>query len=309
MDSHGEELDITTDDGLLLAARLHRSRLAGDRPLVVAVHGYPDNSGVWEAVLPHLLEHADVLTYDVRGVGRSQEPTAREGYRLDRLAGDVDAVVREARTHSACVHLLAHDWGSIQVWQAVTGSGDSASACSFTSISGPCLDHVGRWFSRTLRPASGEFAQGLRQARASAYIPFFRLPGLAEVAGRTGLLKRVMNGDDENPAALPGVTYRRRTRDIVNGLQLYRANMLTRSHDGDASKSPRTTDVPVHIVQLTRDRYVLPPLAACGEPYTSDFTTSVLDAGHWAVLTDANAIADACVTHLQRCAHHASAGA
>src|ERR1051326_5334046 len=88
------------------------------RPVVVLLHGYPDNSTVWDRVAELLAERFHVVRYDVRGAGGSGAPGDRGGYRLDRLAADLAAVVR-AVSPGRPVHLVAHDWGSIQGWHAV----------------------------------------------------------------------------------------------------------------------------------------------------------------------------------------------
>jgi len=58
------------------------------------------------------------LAYDVRGAGESSCPASRSGYRFDQLVSDIDAVIDSLGVGR--VHVLAHDWGSIQAWPAVT---------------------------------------------------------------------------------------------------------------------------------------------------------------------------------------------
>ena len=135
--------EVTTPDGLRLAVHRH----GDDGPVVVAVHGYPDDHRVWDGVAAALSHRFRVVTYDVRGAGASQAPAGREGYDLDLLAADLRAVV-DAVSPDEPVHLLAHDWGAIQTWHAVTGTALEGRVASFTSISGPCLDHVGLFLRR-----------------------------------------------------------------------------------------------------------------------------------------------------------------
>lgn len=261
------------------------------------MHGYPDHQGVWDAVIPHLLPHADVLTYDVRGVGRSQAPASRAGYRLEHLRADLDAVVDTASTRAGDVHLLAHDWGSIQAWQGVTADGPASRVESFTSISGPCLDHVLRWYARSLT-APGGTGERLsragtlgRQLASSLYIPFFRVPPLAEGAIRSGVLPRFLAWAGEAVEALSGGTYIRSTRELVGGLEWYRANIAARHDATESTNGPRRTDVPTLVVVPTRDPYVRSAMATCGEPFTARFTTRSLEAGHWVILSHPQQVA------------------
>ena len=107
---------VKATDGLELAVYE-----AGDpgAATIVAIHGYPDNASVWDGVIELLSQKYHVVSYDVRGAGRSGTPGSRAGYRLDQLEADFNSVI-EAVSPDRPVHLLAHDWGSIQGWQCVT---------------------------------------------------------------------------------------------------------------------------------------------------------------------------------------------
>ena len=97
----------------------------------------------------------------------------------------------DAVTPDAPVHLLAHDWGAIQAWHAVTGPGFAGRVASFTSISGPCLDHIGLFLrDRSPRPAGARPAAGGN----SWYTLLFRLPVLPELVWRSGLAGRLASG-------------------------------------------------------------------------------------------------------------------
>src|SRR5262245_45927210 len=87
-------------------------------PIIVLVHGFPDTSAVWDLVVERLAGKYHVVTYDVRGAGDSDTPLLAEGYRLPLLVDDLRAVV-DAVSPDRPVHLVGHDWGSIQAWEAV----------------------------------------------------------------------------------------------------------------------------------------------------------------------------------------------
>ena len=136
------------------------------RATVVSVHGFPDTGAVWDLVAKNLAEDFHVVTYDVRGAGASDPLTTKQGYRLPYLVEDLLAVA-DATSPDAPVHLLGHDWGSIQGWEAVTRHPAAARFASYTSNSGLPLDHAGLWARqhRSLRPATVRPA--LRQALRS----------------------------------------------------------------------------------------------------------------------------------------------
>jgi non-heme chloroperoxidase len=66
----------------------------GEGPAVVLLHGWPLDSRSWEPQVPALLAAGHrVVTYDMRGFGRSSRPAT--GYDFDTLAADLDRVLTE----------------------------------------------------------------------------------------------------------------------------------------------------------------------------------------------------------------------
>jgi len=262
---------ITTSDGLQLAVWEH-----GDPadPTVVLVHGYPDTHVVWRGVVRALRDDHHVVTYDVRGAGASEAPTSRAGYDLAHLVADLVAVV-DATAGDGPVHLVGHDWGSIQSWEAVCTGALGDRLASFTTMSGPALDHVAQWVRE--QRSSGRAAL-VRQGVRSWYVAFFQLPGLAPLGWRSFVsgpfrryLRRVEGlGDDAQPGpSLP--------RDGANGVQLYRRNVPSRMAD----PQPRTTDVPVLQVVATGDRFITRPVLDDVARHCTDLRQVEVDAAHW----------------------------
>ncbi|TQM82948.1 alpha-beta hydrolase superfamily lysophospholipase [Saccharothrix saharensis] len=257
-------------EGARLAVFEHGDRSA---PTIVLVHGYPDTHRVWDEVVPLLADEFHVVTYDVRGAGESSAPRGLAAYRLPVLARDLFAVIA-AVSPDAPVHVVAHDWGSIQAWEAVTTP--DAPIASYTSISGPCLDHVGHWMRR--KPTT----RHLRQLLNSWYIALFHLPFVAPLLWRHVIGPRWAAVVRRVEGVAPTVV-----RDGVQGIALYRANFVPRLR----SPRVRRTDVPVQLVQPARDRYVTAGVTEDVERWASDVRRRVIDAGHWAPVTHARAVA------------------
>jgi pimeloyl-ACP methyl ester carboxylesterase len=57
-----------------------------------------------------------VIRYDNRGVGASAVPKPVSAYTMARFADDFAAVV-DACSPDQPVHAVAHDWGSVGVWE------------------------------------------------------------------------------------------------------------------------------------------------------------------------------------------------
>lgn len=247
---------VVSTDGVELAVFT-----SGDvsKPRMLLLHGFPDSHEVWTPMLQHLGDW-HVVAYDVRGAGESTAPSSRDGYRVEQLADDLFAVVDAV---GAPVHLVAHDWGSIQAWEAVTDPRAVGRITSFTSMSGPCLDHIG-YLLRVLPRSHPGAAVG--QALKSWYVGFFHIPRLPELVWKTSLASRLFGGR----ATL--------ARDGSNGVELYRANMRR------LLKHPRErrTELPVQVIELTKDRFVGPNLLRDIELWAPDLTRRQLESSHWA---------------------------
>ncbi len=268
--------EVTTTDGVRL--RVHESGQVG-APTVVCVHGYPDDHTVWAGVAAELTPRYHVVSYDVRGAGESGKPRNRQAYQLDQLAQDLATVI-DAVSPDRPVHLLAHDWGAIQAWHAVTGEWLRGRVASYTSISGPCLDHAGHWFrARLRRPTPRALRELVAQLVSSWYIAFFQLPVLPELAWRTGLAQRVLALRE--PTSAPTVS------DAVCGLQLYRANMLPRV----GSPGARTTDIPVQVLAPQRDPFASAALQTDISQWVPNLAVRVLPGGHWLPRTHPETVA------------------
>lgn len=245
-------------------------------PTVLLVHGYPDTHAVWDEIAERLAERLHVVRYDVRGAGASTRPSGRRSYAFAHLTADMRAVLAAVAPGRA-VHLVGHDWGSIQSWEAVCTMPDSFA--SFTSISGPCLDHVASWMRRGARRSARRRAQAAGQAARSWYIYFFQMPVLPELLWRAGfgrLFTRALGVTegirprDGHPAAtLP--------LDGASGVGLYRANVPARL----ARPRDRRTTVPTQVIVPTRDAYVSPHLVGGLADRVADLSLRQVAAGHW----------------------------
>jgi pimeloyl-ACP methyl ester carboxylesterase len=266
----------------------------GQGPTLLLVHGYPDTHAVWDAVAGRLAGRFHVVTYDVRGAGASSRPRGREAYRFEYLVADMRAVL-DAVSPDAPVHLAGHDWGAIQSWEAVCAMPERFA--TFTSVSGPCLDHAAHWIRAGLRRTSGVPAVA-RQMLHSWYIAAFHTPVLPELVWR-GLLGRrwgrLLERTEGVPAggAHPAPTL---AQDAAAGVNLYRANMRGRRRD----PGERRTNVPTQVVVATRDAFVTPRLAAeAARPFTAELTVRAVRAPHWVPLTDPVTIARLIGEHIE----------
>lgn len=269
---------VTASDGVRLSVRVTG---VDDAPTVVLVHGYPDNGSMWDGIAALLERRYRVVVYDVRGAGRSDKPSGRASYKLDQLSEDLAAIVDEVQPEGK-VHLLAHDWGSIQTWHSVTGDRLRGRLASFTSISGPSLDHAGAWFRAQVRPSPKRLKNALVQWAHSTYILGFQIPLIPQVLWRTGAMGALI-GRMDPAAGAPS------TSDGLYGLNLYRANMFTRL----SRPRPRPAEIPVQVLAPTGDKFVTTPLQTEIERWAPDLRIRRIVGTHWVVREKPQVIADA----------------
>ncbi|MGW5205645.1 SDR family oxidoreductase [Streptomyces griseoincarnatus] len=250
------------------------------RPAVALVHGYPDSKEVWSRIAPRLAERFHVVAYDVRGHGGSTAPRPlRGGFTLEKLTDDFLAVADAVSPHRP-VHLVGHDWGSVQGWEFVTVPRARERILSFTSVSGPSLDHFGHWIkSRVSRPTPRRAGHLLGQGVRSWYVYALHTPVLPELAWRgplgrywPRLLERMerVPGDGYPTASLPS--------DAAHGAWLYRDNVRSRLGD---PRPDAYAHVPVQLVTPLGDRFLSPRLHDGLEQWAPRLTRRTLSSGHW----------------------------
>lgn len=275
-----QELWVTTSDNYKLNVKAW-----GDEklPALVLVHGYPDNQEVWEQMIPFLTNQFYVITYDVRGAGHSDVPKKILSYRLPQLSKDLKAVVDHALSGRK-FHLAAHDWGSIQTWESVTEPSFKDRILSYSSISGPCLDHAAFWMRKKLQNNPDQF---LKQLAKSWYIMLFHLPLAAPTFWKFVPFKsweKIFQFLENNKNAKANENI---NDDGLFGVSLYRANFIPAL----AKPRKRFAVCPVQAIVLEKDKYVSPELADEMSYWVKELTIQHFDANHWAVASQPEPIA------------------
>jgi pimeloyl-ACP methyl ester carboxylesterase len=252
-------------------------------PTLVLVHGWPDTHALWMHVVPLLEDKFRIVSYDSRGAGQSTTPPRRSDFTLDKLAADFYAVV-DAVSPDDPVHVLAHDWGGVEVWEAAAEPRAVQRIRSYTSVSGPNLDHLGKWSrARLKRPTPHNLAQVFAQVRASWYTVTFHIPPLARWRAkryfRKGWANFLQTFSDVDPSRVemsPTLL-----ADALNGGALYRANLIPRL----TRPRERYVDIPVQLIVNTRDVAVRPFHYDDTGLWVKDLRRTDIDAGHWSPLS------------------------
>ncbi len=137
----------------------------GSGPLVMCLHGFPDNRASWREQLPALANAGyRAVAVQIRGYEPRSQPKGGD-YSLAAIAKDVLAFLDELQSERA--HLIGHDWGA-----AIAYVAGAAAPERFRSLVTMAVPHSGRFLTQTPRHA--------RQLRLSWYMLYFQLRGLAD---------------------------------------------------------------------------------------------------------------------------------
>jgi epoxide hydrolase 4 len=250
--------------------RLHYVE-AGEGPLVVLLHGFPEFWFSWRLqIAPLAAAGFRVVAPDMRGYNLSSRPAGVEAYGVDKLADDISGLIRELGADSAL--LVGHDWGGTVAWATAMYHPEVVDRLAILNAAHP----------RRLN-------QGLRnpnQVRKLWYFFFFQLPALPERIVRAGhwrFFRRYQR--DARPPYTPEDTERYVESWSQPGapaalINYYRA-AVRQSKQVQAELRP--ISAPTLVIWGQRDRYLGPKLA---EPDREDVpgldrVERMPNASHW----------------------------
>jgi len=148
-----------------------RVATAGEGPLVLLVHGFPESWYSWRHQIRDLAEAGyRVAAPDVRGYGGSSRPKAIEDYAMREMAADMAGLV-EAFSSGAPAVVIGHDWGAPIAWHSALLHPDRFRAVA--GLSGPHVPLADRNPLELMKEAfidKGRFF----------YLHYFQTPGRAE---------------------------------------------------------------------------------------------------------------------------------
>ena len=143
-------------------------RRAGEGPLVLLLHGFPELWYSWRHQLPALAAagyHA--VAPDLRGYGQTDAPPEIEAYDMQSLTGDVAGLLDALGAQQAVV--AGHDWGSPIAWHCALLYPDR-----FRAVAALSVPFLPRGPLPPLQMMKRVFANNF------FYILYFQEPGVAE---------------------------------------------------------------------------------------------------------------------------------
>jgi pimeloyl-ACP methyl ester carboxylesterase len=249
---------MTTRDGFaeIGGQRLHYVE-AGDGPLIVLLHGFPEFWYGWrQQIEPLAAAGFRVVAPDLRGYNLSSRPPGVAAYAADRLAVDIRDLIHERGARSAL--LVGHDWGGTVAWTTTINHPEVVDRLAILNAAHP-----------------RRLLQGLRTPRQllkSWYFFYFQLPWLPERHVRSRNWRFFRNFlHDARPGAFTSEDLDRYVAAwSVPGaatamINYYRASV--RQSPKRAEAQIRPVAAPTLVIWGQRDRFLGPELA---EPARAD---------------------------------------
>lgn len=147
--------------------RMHLAE-AGEGPVVLLCHGFPELWYSWRHQLPALAAAGfRVVAPDMRGYGRTDAPEPIEAYSMLHLVGDMIGVLDAIGAADATI--VGHDWGSMVAWSAALMRPDRFRAVVGMSV--PFTPRPPAPTTRLLKAIAGD---------RFMYMLYFQEPGKAE---------------------------------------------------------------------------------------------------------------------------------
>ena len=275
---------MTGIDGIFSAGpggvRLHYVRAGppdSSRLPVVLLHGFPEFWYGWRHQIPALAATGfSAVAPDLRGYNLSDKPRRVRDYRMERLVGDVLALIRNVAGPAGRAHVVGHDWGGVIAWRLAMWHPEAVGRLAILNA-----PHPAAYLRELLRSPS--------QPLKSWYAFFFQLPWLPEaVVGfdSFALLRRGFRADPARAGAFTRADVGRyvealsRPGALTAAINYYRAAF--RAGPGEMSRDVRRIESPTLLVWGERDRYLSPRLAEGLGEWVADLRVERLPAAsHW----------------------------
>jgi epoxide hydrolase 4 len=271
--SHGE--------AVVNGIRLHYVE-AGEGPLVVLLHGFPEFWYSWRHQIPALAGAGfRVIAPDMRGYNLSDKPKGTDAYRVELLVDDVAGLIRHFGEERATV--VGHDWGGLVAWYAAILRPEAVERLVVINAPHPAA------YRRELTRST--------QALRSWYAGFFQLPVLPETAisaGNFAAIGYVLRSEPVRKGAFSDEDIRlykeamARPGALSSAINYYRA--AVRDQRDLFALSERPIDAPTLLIWGEKDPYLVSSLAEDLEEWVPRIRVERLPASHWVPVDAAEAV-------------------
>ena len=255
---------------------------------VLLLHGFSETSCMWEPLMTLLADAGyHCLTPDQHGYSPAARPGAVEAYAYEHLGGDVLAIAAAAGFER--FHVIAHDWGACVAWGAL--SVDPSPILSYVAMSIP---HYLAFAQAVWEDPDEEMYRGILEA-------FIAPDHSAESvlsADDYALLRSAWTTHDEAEVEAYLSVFRE-PGALTGALNWYRATDAHRCALVDDSFHLAKVGTPTLLIWGRDDPYVRRMgVDRATEYMTGPYGVLELEAGHWLVQEQFQAVSQAVLEHL-----------
>ena len=218
---------------------------AGDGPLVVLLHGFPEFWYSWRHQIPALVAAGfRVIAPDLRGYNESSKPPSVESYRIAEVVRDVAGLIAQSGDVPCAV--VGHDWGGVVAWYLPMIHPEQVSKLIMLNSPHPV-------------PLSRELRRSTRQKLAMTYQLYMQPPKVPEFFMRRfrfAILRRALRRLAKRPGAFTDADLDRyvdawRQRGALTAMtNYYRALRTSR---GELRQLVRRIDIPTLLIWGLQD--------------------------------------------------------
>jgi pimeloyl-ACP methyl ester carboxylesterase len=258
---------------------------AGQGPLIVFVHGFPEFWYAWKEQLAEFSRDHQAVAFDMRGHNLSSKPPDVADYAMPHLVKDLEGLADHLGARRFV--LVGHDWGGAVAWAFAIRHPERLERLVIINAPHPAV------FARELRdnPAqqkASEYMLAFRSAKAEALLSADNYGALAGAVLADGLAKGYITEADRQEYlkawSQPGA--------LTGGLNYYRAARVgPPSRDGapasgtlGVEEASTLVSVPTLVIWGERDTALLPGNLDGLDRYVPDLTVRrVPDGSHWLI--------------------------
>jgi pimeloyl-ACP methyl ester carboxylesterase len=264
-------------------------------PKLLMLHGFPEFSGAYGELAPHLAGMYHCIVPDQRGYGQSWAPQDVGYYTTSKLVDDMVALIESDLVGGGPLAVIGHDWGAAVAYGLAMVRPDLVERLVIVNGVHPV-------------PFQREIAKGGAQTEASQYIHYLRSPGSEDTLSADNYAKLLalfsakmnmnwLNGDTK-AAYLEAWGRPGRLRGMVNW---YRASPLKVAKPGvpltdipELAVDKLQVRCPHLLIWGTQDAALLPETTHGLEDFAADLTrVEIEDCDHWVMHQNPEAVADA----------------
>lgn len=241
----------------------------GEGPLILLLHGFPENHYAWRYQMAPLSKHHKVVAPDLRGYYLTEH---KGPYDIKTLSKDISELIQQLGYEKAII--VGHDWGSLILWQVAL---DYPNQCdTLISLNVPYMPRGPKPLHELLSDARFDYMRAFQKrgemdALIEADIDGFIKRVYMTYAGRKNFIS-----EEELQFFADAL---RSKGSITPPLEYYRHLQL--NWELTQNQSGQKIKIPTLMIVADLDPLLTPAMSVGIEKYIENVTVKHITCGHW----------------------------